>query len=230
MWVIGQHWTVSGKPFDPTVPPRSDTSAARRINRILRERNAPKTTKKAAVVPGIVAQPSGLEPIHIREDPLLKLSIEDQVFCRNSGARNIIKPLQLDLADYKPKFRSQPVNKKGPPLPQIRQRSVFVDDPAIESDGEGEEIPLGATNPSNSRSSSPTPTVGVKKVIVKKPRQNSTCKDCNKTFSGRKQLNVHLKSKCHKRASSGLGILVLIARLATYFFQSAHDLRHHNCQ
>ncbi len=165
--------------LDPTVPPSSDASSAAGINRILRERNTAKSPKKVTVVSGIVAHPSGLQPIHLRDDPLPELSIEDQVFCVKSGARNILKRRQSDLDNYKPKFQTQPVGDQGHSPPPIRNRSVFVDDSAIEIDGEAGETPSTPTTPTHSRPSSPAPTPQVKKVMLKKPRQDSTYKDCN---------------------------------------------------
>ncbi len=127
--------------FDPTVPPSFDPSAAGRIIRIILERNTSKKSKKVAVVPGVQVHPTGLERIHLRDDPLPQLSIEGQVFFQNRGARNIIKRCQRDMANYKPKFQSQPINEQGLPFPPIRSRAIFVDDSDIESDGEGGEIP-----------------------------------------------------------------------------------------
>jgi len=219
----------------PKILPSIDLRTVKKINRILAERSDPKP-KKNVVVPNIIINPLDLEPIHLRSDPLPPLSPTTELFCRENGARNIVKQRRRGQAKYAPQFRSQPTRNKNP----------LIDDSAVESDGEGGDIPSRATTPERSVPSSParttpptphqtedTPSTNctplpVKKVKLKKPRPNSYCKECVLFFSGPKQLNVHEKSKKHlKQLRNGTSTH---CTQCNRFFQSRHNLVNHKCE
>jgi len=189
--------------------------AVDRIRKILRERAEPPKKKPSTPALGL-SNPYGLLPIHLRSELLPQLSVEDQVFCERSGARNIIRRRELDLRKHKPVFANQ---EPGPVPP--RRSNRFVDDTAIESDGEGGDIPSSVTTPQPSRPPSPDRLPPIKKTI-EKPK----CYSCNKTFSGPKQLDIHLKSKKHwKQVRNTSTLCITCGR----FFSSKHNLRTHKC-
>ena len=212
------------------IPPSFEQLAVRRIKRILNERSTPKP-KKPTVESSSSENPEKLSPIHLRTDPLPQLSLEDQLFAIQRGARNIVRRREIDLANYKPSFRSQPYRARP------RKKNNLIDDSAVESDGEGGDIESSPTTPANSRPSSPTPTSSVttaqvntqsiRKTIVKKPRANSHCTVCNIFVSGPKQLDIHYKSKKHKKT---LGRSKSSScRQCNRFFTSYHNLKNHKC-
>ena len=204
--------------------PSFEHRSVKKISSILAERNNPRPKKKV-VVPNIILNPKDLDPIHLRSEPLPLLSPTIELFCRTHGARNIVKRRQSDQDNYKPIFRQQ------------RPAHPFVDNSAIESDGEGGDVASLATTPESSRPSTPirTPTPSirlqvqpsiVKRVKVKKPKEH--CQTCNRYFDGSKQLDIHLKSKKHWKAvrNSQSSHCVTCNRL----FTSYHNLRAHKCE
>ena len=177
------------------------------------------------VFPNIIINPSDLDPIHLRTDPLPPLSPTTELFCREYGARNIVKQRRRDQAKYRPEFRSQPIRKKNP----------LIDDSAVESDGEGGDIASRATTPASSRPSSPVhiPTnlsvqvpIAKKKTILKRPKEH--CQTCNRFFDEIKQLEIHLRSKKHlKQVRNSVSTH---CKLCNHFFTSKHNLATHKCE
>ncbi len=211
----------------PKRHPSIDLHTVKKINHILAERNAPKKKKKV-VVPNIIINPQDLEPIHLRSDPLLPLSPTTELFCHTNGAGNIIKQRRRDQAKYIPTFRSQPP----------RAKNSLIDDSAVESDGEGGDIPSRATTPPNSRPTSPvlpiTPTppidlsiqVPIVKRKIKKPKEH--CKTCNRFFDGIKQLDFHKKSKKHLKQVRNSATTT--CKQCNRFFTSRHNFSTHKCE
>ncbi len=218
------------------VPISFDERAVKRIKLILERRKVTKPKKAAPVVPNVIINPSELDPIHLRTDSLPPLSPTTDLYCQRNGARNIAKDRRRVQENYKPIFCSQ----------APRSKSTFVEDSAIESDGEDGDIPSSATPPQRSAPTSPLHTLPptppraeelssissiqlpVKKVKLKKPRKNSYCKDCNLFASGLLQLEIHLKSKKHlkQRHNSTSTHCTQSNRL----FQSRHNLLNHKCE
>ena len=195
-----------------------DPKAVERTQRILRERSEPPKKKPPTPATGFT-NPYDLKPIHLRSEPLPQLSEEDQLFCKKSGASNIVRERAQSLKKFKPSFSEQ----EPGPLPP-RRSNRFVDDSAIESDGEGGDIPSSATTPRPSRSPSPVRVRSVQKSIIKanKPK----CSICNLSFSGPMQEAIHLKSKKHlKQARNSSGLCIT----CEHFFTSQHNLRYHKC-
>jgi len=208
------------------IHPHIDFHSIRKINPILADRNAPKTKKKL-VVPNIIINPQELEPIHLRSEPLPPLSPNTELFCRKSGAGNIVKQRRSDQVKHTPTFRSQLKNS-------------LIDDSAVESDGEGGDIPSQATTPSNSRPTSPariispTPSIDLsiqvpivkKKSKIKKPKEH--CKTCNRFFDGIKQLEFHKKSKKHlKQVRNSVSTT---CKQCNRLFTSRHNFSTHKCE
>ena len=219
------------RPFKPgaeRAPPSFDQSAVRRIQRILSKRANPKTTKKpVSAVSSVSLNPARLDPIHLRSKPLAQLSPEDQLYAKNYGAANIIKRRQRDLKNFKQVHRHQPDTA----LPLRPVRSVFIDDSAIESDGEGGDVESTPTTPASSRPSSPTSSTvlparpTIKKSKLKKPREH--CKTCNRYFDGPKQLAFHYKSKPHLKKLRNTGDS--LCKFCGKVFLSKHNLATHKC-
>jgi len=108
--------------FDPRLPPNFDLSAAKRVKKILNQRNNPSEKKKVSVEQEVAEHPHGLLPIHLRSQPLPQLPPNDVLFAQRNGANNIVKRRRKDLANHVQEFREQPV----------RTQSVFIDNSAIE--------------------------------------------------------------------------------------------------
>ena len=220
--MVDDDWTP------PRILPSFDQLAVKKINRIIRERNAPKPKKTAPVVPNIIINPSDLDPIHLRTDPLPPLSPTTELFCAKYGARNIVKQRRRDQVNYTPNFCVQ----------KPRAKISFIDDSGVESDGQGGDIPSRATTPQHSPTSSPLPSppaspsptqtpLPVKKSLLKKPRKNCYCKDCNLFVSGPLQLDIHKKSKKHlKQLRNSTSTH---CTQCNRFFQSRHNLVNHKC-
>ena len=115
-----------------------------------------------------------------------------------------------------------------------RRKFLFVDDSAIESDGEGGDVESTPTTPASSRPSSPVraeasssiPVIDlpVRSPIRKPPRPRCEC--CNTEFSGPKQFQVHLKGKKHKKKVRN-SCLSGFCKLCDHFFTSNHDFNNH---
>ena len=131
--------------FDPRLPPTNDPSTTKRIQKILHERNNPSPKKKFSVQEEFPNHSEGLQPIHLQSKPLPQLATHGVFFAVGNGARNIVKRRRKDLANHIRVFRDQPT----------RTQSVFIDDSAIESDGEGGGMSSRATTPTNSRPFTP---------------------------------------------------------------------------
>ena len=164
----------------------------------------------------------------MRSDPLRPLSPTLEVFCVNHGAHNIVNQWRRDHAKYTPSFRSQPP----------RARNTFIDDAAIESDGEGGGIASRATTLPSSIPSSParlpTPTIdlSIEVLIVKTKRKvrkpNEHCKTCNRFVNGIKQLEFHLKFKKHlKQVRNSVSTN---CKTCNSFFTSKHNFANHKCK
>ena len=114
----------------------------------------------------------------------------------------------------------------------IRAKNRFVDDSAVESDGEGGDIPSTATTPQNSRPSSPayTPSshISVQLLIKKKRSEKAKCSDFNRQFAGPLQLIHHLTSNKHRRkiASQRSGH----CKICNQVFTTKHNLKTHKCK
>jgi len=217
--------------FNPRLPPSFDLSAAKRVKKILNQRNNPLQKKKVSVRQEGSEHPDGLLPIHLRSRPLPQLSPADVLFAQNNGASNIVKRRRKDLANHAEIFRNQPT----------RRQSVFVDDSAIESDGEGGDIVSTTTTPASSRHPSParlvtttqpsTNTLPVQLPIVKRSkikRPKEHCTTCNRFFDGIKQLDFHKKSKKHlKQVRNSVSTH---CKQCNRFFPSKHNFSTHKCE
>ncbi len=213
--------------FDPRVPPSINPSTVKQVKKILAERNNCTPSRKVSIEEKVVEHPDGLLPIHLRSEPLAQLSPSDILFAKTNGASNIVRRRHKDLANHTFAFRDQPARKKN----------QFIDDAAIESDGEGGDVPSRASTPNHSRPPSPLqasniPTVPlsvelpIKKTKVKKPKEY--CKTCNRFFDGIKQLEGHNKSKKHlKQVRNSTSTN---CKQCNRFFTSRHNFASHKCK
>ena len=118
-----------------------------------------------------------------------------------------------------------------------RRKLLFVDESAIESDGEGGDGASTPTTPASSRPSSPgrveTPSsipvidLSVRSPIAKPPRPR--CEYCKPDFSGPKQLQVHLKGKKRKIKVRN-SCLSSSCKLCGHYFTSNHNFNNHKCE
>ena len=118
-----------------------------------------------------------------------------------------------------------------------RRKFLFVDDSAIESDGEGGDVASTPTTPASSRppspdrveapSSIPVIDLSVQAPIAKPPRPR--CYACNTDFSGPKQFQVHINGKKHKKNVRN-SCLSSICKLCGHFFTSNHNFNNHKCE
>ena len=118
-----------------------------------------------------------------------------------------------------------------------RRKFLFVDDSAIESDGEGGDVVSTPTTTAGSRPSSPVPVEAsisipvidllVRSPIAKPPRPR--CYTCNTDLSGPKQLQVQLRGKKHKIKIRN-SCLSSSCKLCGHCFTSNHNLSNHKCE
>ena len=118
-----------------------------------------------------------------------------------------------------------------------RRKFLFVDDSAIESDGEGGDVVSTPTTPASSRPSSPgrveapssIPVIdlSVRSPIAKPPRPR--CYTCNTDFSGPKQFQVHIKGKKHKIKVRN-SCLSSSCKLCGHCFTSNYNFNNHKCE
>ena len=221
--------TERTKKFDPRVPPSFNPSSVKQVNKILAERSKRTPSRKECVQEKVVEHPDDLLPIHLRSEPLPQLSPSDILFPQAHGAANIVRRRHKDLANHTFTFRDQPARKKN----------QFIYGAAIESDGEGGDVPSKATTPAHSRASTPpriqsTPKIDLsaqpslaKKTKIKKVKTDF-CSICSRYFDGPKQLAVHLKSKPHWKQVRNCKPTTCVT--CGHFFTSGHNLGTHKCE
>ena len=246
---------MSFLPPVPDAPPRSfqdiiknhpglEPRAVKNIKSTIRQyRNRAPTPPK--IVSGSIVNPNNLKPIHLRSGPLRPLSPTTEHFAVRYGASNIVNRRKADLASHVQDFPSQ--DQSEPP----RKKHKFIDDSAIESDGEGGDIQSTTTSPPNSPPPSPqrteenlsesvptlsSPTNEGQNVISSKKKirravPNSTCALCGVFASGPHQLEQHLKSKNHKKRARRIELpnSTLYCSTCNYSFDNFHNFNNHKC-
>ena len=174
--------------------PNFDLAAKRRIHQILDERQNP-PLPKPTVTSGQLVVPHNLPPIHLSKKPI--------------------------TADYHPPApRFGPIKKRQAERlanPSSRKKHKFIDDSAIESDGEGGDIESTSTTPASSPPSSPRHS----------PISELKCFTCNITASGPKQLEIHLNSKKHLKKARNVKTS---CNQCNHLFTSLHNFRFHECK
>ncbi len=188
--------------------PFISADCVRRVERILDERrNLPSPVPKQPILNNLV-HPLGLLPIHLSNKPI---SVEySPPSLPNPPIRK--RPFQ-ELANQ----RSS--STIGSDTARPRKKHKFIDDSAIESDGEGGDVLSVRTTPPNSRPSSPTSRKLVSKVF---------CDTCQIYLSGSLQYQIHIKSKKHLRRLRTTEDS--ISKLCNRFFQSKHNKDTHKCK
>ena len=174
--------------------PNISPAAVRRIYRILDERENP-PSPKPIVKTGELVVPHNLPPIHLSR-----------------------KPITADYHPAAPRFGLIKKRLAEPPTNlRSRKKHKFIDDSAIESDGEGGDIESTSATPASSPPSSPRHC----------PITDLKCYTCNVTASGPKQLEIHLKSKKHlKKART----VKTSCNQCNHLFTSLHNYRFHKCK
>ena len=168
--------------------------AVRRINRILHERENP-PSPRPTVKTGQLVVPHNLPPIHLSR-----------------------KPITADYHPLAPRFGPIRERPAEPPANlHSRKKHKFIDDSAVESDGDGNEIESTSTTPANSPPSSPRHS----------PITELNCYTCNVTASGPKQLDIHLKSKKHLKKARNVKTS---CNQCNHLFNSLHNYRFHKCK
>ena len=113
-----------------------------------------------------------------------------------------------------------------------RKKNKFMEDSAVESDGEGGDILSVASSPPNSPLPSPLRSSSSVNVALARPiTKTAVAKvfyaDCNNWLSGPKQFDRHLKGKKHLK---NIRNKTTSCNFCNHHFQSKHNFRFHSCQ
>ena len=188
----------------PKIYPSFNTQNLRAVNRIIKERRLSKSKAKPALptkpLPTITKLPSVsvTERFHKSLD-----TITEEVYKPTLPVSN---PAQEYLD---PEERQEHRQAKALARRQERKKCKFIDDSAIESDGEGGDVPSALSSPDRSKT--------LKFV---------NCDLCGLEVSSDLQLEKHRGSKkCRKLRSRGKSIPK--CRTCSKVFVSTHDLRRH---
>ena len=119
-------------------------SAVRSIQRILNERKHPAPTKPKPQIKNNVTHPLGLQPIHLSKDPI---TVEYQ------SASPPDPPLRKRIYSKSANQGSPKTTKSDSVRPHKKHK--FIDDSAVESDGEGGDILSVTTTPTTTPPSTP---------------------------------------------------------------------------
>jgi len=178
------------------IHPSFDSKHLRNINSILAERRKSKSKKPL---------PTSKPLLQIKKLPSVPIT---QRFTKSlySITRDVYKP----TLPFPNPQTEQPVRKKGTSKnAQERKRSIFIDDCAIESDGEGGDIPSVHSSPDRST---------ILKFVI--------CDLCSLEVSSAKQLEKHRGSKkCRKLRKQGK--TTIKCNTCNKVFISTHDLLRH---
>lgn len=180
-------------------------SAVRKIQRLLDERNNPPPAKKKEQITNKLAHPHGLLPIHLSKEPI---TVE---YPSASQPEPPIRKRRIE----------NPADKRLPSTSSFdssrpRKKHKFIDDSAIESDGEGGDVPSTTTTPANTPPSTPvreteplsqsnTPSISLPPTptqvyrIPRLPDPDKWCELCKLKTTSKKQLDKHLKGRKHKK-------------------------------
>ncbi len=187
----------------PRIHPTFNSRNLRNINRILRERRESKSKKpvlKSKPLPTIKKLPSVRVTDRFNKTIY---TIRNDVY---KPARPIPDPSREYLNDEERENRRQAKQKARS---QERKKSKFIDDSAVESDGEGGDVPSVHSSPDRSQE--------LKFV---------NCDLCGLEVSSDKQLEKHRgNKKCRKLRSQGKPTPK--CHTCSKIFVSVHDLRRH---
>ena len=185
-------------------------SAVRSIQRILDERNHPVPTKPKVQIKNNLDHPLGLQPIHLSKDPI---TVEYH------SASPPDRPIRK--RSYSQSANQQPPRTTKSDSVRPRKKHKFIDDSAVESDGEGGDVLSVTTTPANSPPSTPlqvvepsspsTPESNTASIslpptptqvyhIPRLPDPDKWCELCKLKTTSKLQLEKHLKGKKHKKA------------------------------
>ena len=174
----------------------------RRVKRILNERRNPSEPKPQGTIINNPVHPLNLLPIHLLKKPI---SI-------NYHTESVPEaPIRKRSIEESANQRHPSTTKSDSNRP--RKKHKFIDDSAIESDGEGGDVlsttttpcstPLRFVDPTTTNNTPsialpPTPTKVYR--IRKIPDPEKWCELCTLKVTSKEQLQKHLNGKKHKKA------------------------------
>ena len=178
----------------------------RRVNKILDERRNPPEPKPKEIIVNNPVHPHNLLPIHLSREPI---SVDYQTV-------SLLNP-QIKKRHIQGSSNKRPPSTSRSDSNRPRKKHKFVDDSAIESDGDGGDVLSTATSPASTppstpvrvaNSSAPNKTSSITlshtpaKVyrIRKVPDPDKWCELCTLKLTSKEQLHKHLNGKKHKKA------------------------------
>ena len=203
------------------LPPDPNPQTIRKVQSALRRLRAPKP-KKAKVVPGLIVNPHNLTPIHLSKQPITADHHKESSLKRSINSTSIID--------------SQHISR--------RKKCRFIDDTAIESDGEGGSIDSANSTPYSTPyntppSSPPRTPIGPRnsnsknKFSGKKPRSEFlSCILCTIKCNRVNQYKRHLQGKKHQKnlLKSKSTNPDFECELCFQEFDNYHNLSTHKCK
>lgn len=220
-------------------PPTPNPKVVAKFKRWLAKVRAPRKPKPKTSPLGFKSNPHSLRPIGLKS-------------CIIKDHHPIKKPTLI---------RSKPIQERGQPAQATipRRKNLFVDDSAIESDGEGGDINSVSTTPERTErkihfldalpaiprrpaappvvnSDSPAPVIDIRTPspsrVTTAPKSKTICDLCDTILSGPEQLKKHRNSKkCRKKANrKSISNKELKCSTCSKAFLSIHNLHTHKCQ